>query len=104
MKVQLEQQKYSIVVNRSETWLSDFFDNPDSKVHGANMGPIWGLYLPFVIVIAMPYEISENLNRVIAALDCIWDNFGLLPNSAVAKAPRHKDIKVAVKIEINISW
>ena len=38
----LEQGQSHEYLDASETTLTNWVNTPDSKVHGANMGPIWG--------------------------------------------------------------
>ena len=56
---------------------------PDSKVHGANMGPIWGgqdpggpMLAPWTLLSGIPYYIFDKLNHI--NLSLLIDHIGCL--------------------------
>ena len=57
----------------SKSQLDSVDDNPDNKVHGANMGPIWGRQDPGGPHVGpMEFAIWEELNAVYLRFKFLW--------------------------------
>ena len=57
----------------SKSQLDSVDDNPDNKVHGANMGPIWGRQDPGGPHVGpMDFAIWEELNAVYLRFKFLW--------------------------------